>query len=209
MPDTYDALGMAAAPDALIREYAAIVNEARTGIADGRPPNQQTLEASIRVATRRYGSLDVTAERRALKQLERVLSVHRARAALARPPAPPAVAAPRRKALRARPMLTGNMDVRRKTQGETFVLAWDAAAGVAQWEVRISERPDARRDYAVRETSIREATETTLELPLGERPLRVHLLGRSRDGRLLRRAVISGLTRAGWDERWQRRASAS
>jgi len=61
----------------------------------------------------------------------------------------------------------------------------------------------------VRDTLSVPAAETTLELPLGDRSLRVHLLGRSRDGRLLRRAVISGLTREGWDERWQRRASAS
>jgi hypothetical protein len=39
--------------------------------------------------------------------------------------------------------------------------------------------------------------------------VRVHLLGRGRDGRLVRRAIISALTREGWDERWQRRASAS
>lgn len=205
-------LGMAAAPDALIHEYAAIINEARTGIADGHDPNQTALEARIRSATRRYGWLDATAERRALKQLERVLSVHRARAALARQPAPPAVttAAPLRRApLRARPMITGNMEVRRQRNGEAFVLSWDAAAGVTQWEVRISERPDARRDYAVRETLNVPPTETTVDLPLGDRPLRVHVLGRSRDGRLLRRAVISALTRESWDERWQRRASAS
>jgi hypothetical protein len=39
--------------------------------------------------------------------------------------------------------------------------------------------------------------------------MQVHILGRSRDGRLLRRAVISALTQDGWNERWQRRASAS
>jgi hypothetical protein len=199
---------MAAAPDALTREYAAIINEARGAIAGGRGPDAKVLEERIRSATRRHSG-GAPGERKALKQLERVLSVYRARGALTRQPAPPAAAAPLRKALRARPTLTGNMDVRRQTQGETFVLSWDAAAGVAQWEVRISERPDARRDYAVRDTLSVPATETTLELPLGDRSLRVHLLGRSRDGRLLRRAVISGLTREGWDERWQRRASAS
>ena len=48
-----------------------------------------------------------------------------------------------------------------------------------------------------------------VELELGDTPSRVHLLGRGRDGRLVRRAIISALTREGWDERWQRRASAS
>jgi hypothetical protein len=143
-----------------------------------------------------------------LQQLQRVLSIHRARGALAREPAAPP-AKPRRVAFRARPTITGNMDVRRELHGEVFTLAWDTTPSIAQWEIRISGRPDARRDYAVRETRNVPATETTLELTLGELPLRVHLLGRSRDGRLVRRAVISGLTRESWTERWQRRASAS
>ncbi len=49
----------------------------------------------------------------------------------------------------------------------------------------------------------------TVEVQLGELPLRVHVHGRSRDGRLLRRALISSLTRATWSDRWQRRPSAS
>ena len=199
---------MAAAPDALTREYTAIINEARGAIADGRGADAKVLEERIRSATRRHSG-EEAGERRALKQLERVLSVQRARGALARQPAPPAAPTPLRKVLRSRPTLTGNMDVRRERRGDAFVLAWDAAAGVANWEVRISERPDARSDYTVRETLTHEAKETILELPLGDRWLRVHVLGRSRDGRLLRRAVISGLTQEGWNERWQRRASAS
>ena len=208
MPDTYDALGMAAAPDALTLEYTAIINEARGAIAGGRGPDGKVLEERIRSVTRRHSG-SAAGERKALKQLERVLSIQRARGALTREPAPPAAATPLRKVLRARPTLTGNMDVRREKRGDAFVLAWDAAAGVAKWEVRISERPDARRDYAVRETLTREAAETSFELPLADRSLRVHVLGRSRDGRLLRRAVISALSREGWNERWQRRASAS
>jgi hypothetical protein len=48
-----------------------------------------------------------------------------------------------------------------------------------------------------------------VELALGVLPLRVHVLGRGRDGWLIRRAVVSGLTRESWDDRWQQRASAS
>jgi hypothetical protein len=183
-------------------EYAAIINDARAAIADGREPDAQALEARVRSVEG-----GAAAEKKALQQLERVLSIHRARGALARKPAQPAVAPVRR--LRARPTLTGNMDVRREMRGDAFVLAWDGAAGVAQWELRISERPDARHDYAVKATFNHAPAETSLELPLGELPLRVHLLGRSRDGRLIRRAVVSGLTRESWGERWQRRASAS
>jgi hypothetical protein len=48
-----------------------------------------------------------------------------------------------------------------------------------------------------------------LELPLGDTPFRVHLLGRDRGGRLVRRAIVSALTRDGWNDRWERKASAS
>jgi hypothetical protein len=198
---TYDALAMAGATD----EFKAIIDEARAAIADGRQPDARALEARIRAAAKRLEARPT----QALKQLERVLSIHRARGALARPTAPPAPAPARRPAIRTRPTITGNMEVRRKKDGEKFGLAWDNAAGVAEWEVRISERPDARRDYAVRDTLKLAANETSLELPLGDRSARVHLLGRSRGGKLVRRAIISGLTRDSWDERWQRRASAS
>jgi hypothetical protein len=80
---------------------------------------------------------------------------------------------------------------------------------VASWEVRISERPDPRADYVVQETLTLPAATTSVGLPLGDVPLRVHVLGRSRDGRLVRRALISALTRETWSDRWQRRASAS
>jgi hypothetical protein len=186
-------------------EFKAIIDEARAAIADGRQPDAGALEGRIRSAAKRQHA-DPS---RPLKQLERVLSIHRARGALARPTAPPPAAPSRRPAIRTRPTITGNMEVRRKKEGESFGLAWDAASGVAEWEVRISERPDARRDYAVRDTLKLAANETSLELPLGDRSVRVHLLGRSRGGKLVRRAVISALTRDSWDERWQRRASAS
>jgi hypothetical protein len=48
-----------------------------------------------------------------------------------------------------------------------------------------------------------------VELALSDLPRRVHILGRARDGRLVRRAIVSALTKDNWDDRWQRRASAS
>jgi hypothetical protein len=200
--------------DVVIRAFAPIVDEARAQVAAGRAPDLQALQARVRVTSRRErsrGGAAATVDRAelvALEQLERVTAVHRARALLARrpepPPSPPSP--PRRPLLRSRPTITGNMDVRR--QGEA-TLVWDRAAGVAGWEVRISERPDPRSEYVVRDSLTLPAGETTVELPLGAQPLRVHLLGRGRDGRLLRRAIVSALTRDGWNERWQRRASAS
>ena len=48
-------------------------------------------------------------------------------------------------------------------------------------------------------------TRSSVDLPLDDRPLRVHVVGRTQGGRLLRRAVVSGLTREGWNDRWNRR----
>src|SRR5262249_53898440 len=112
----------------------------------------------------------------------------------------------RRTPLRTRATVTGNMDVRR---GEGGRLIWPAEGGVASWELRISERPDPRGDYEVRESGKLPGEATGVELPLGELPLRIHLLGRNPSGGLVRRAIVSGLTRETWGERWQRRASAS
>jgi len=191
----------------LQRTYAAIVADARAAIAAGSDPDADALRSRIRAAGGRGA-----AERSALQQLERVLAVARARALVAREPAPaPPPAPPRRPRalLRSRPTISGNMEVRREGPAEAAALAWDAAPAVAQWEVRVSERSDPRGDYVVRETLTVVPPATRVALPLGDTPLRVHVLGRSRDGRLLRRALISALTRETWNDRWQRRASAA
>lgn len=201
--------------------YAGIVDEARAQVAAGREPSLDALEARLREAARRdrdgadaeqAARID-EAERSALEGLRRVATVHRARRLVSRPAAGegPAAPAPRplRAVLRTKPTITGNMDVRRGERDGTTVLQWDAAAAVAAWEVRFSERPDARSDYVVRETSELPGTATEVAVTLGEQPLRIHVLGRARDGRLLRRAIVSSLTRDGWNERWQRKPSAS
>ena len=108
-----------------------------------------------------------------------------------------------------RATITGNMDVRRDGEAETPTLRWEKAPGVTGWEVRISARPDARGDYVVRDTLELPAEASSVEVPLAAHAVRVNVLGRGRDGRLLRRALVSGLTRENWNERWQRRASAS
>ena len=98
------------------------------------------------------------------------------------------------------------MDVRR---GRESTLVWDPAEAVTGWEVRISERPDPRGDYVVQETRELAPGETSARCRSVDQPLRVHVLGRTRDGRLLRRAVISRPDPRNWRDRWQRRASAS
>jgi hypothetical protein len=89
------------------------------------------------------------------------------------------------------------------------MLTWAREPKVTAWELRISARPDPRGEYEVRETGELAGDATGVELPLGDTPLRVHLLGRDRGGRLVRRAIVSGLTRETWADRWQRRGSAS
>jgi hypothetical protein len=179
-----------------------IIAEARALIAAGDEPDWKQLRDRLRAL-----DLKDAERRRALQQLERLGAVHRARRSrrtaspVEQPPA-----APLRPPLRTRATVTGNMDVRR---GEGDTLTWRAEPAVVAWELRISERPDPRGDYELRESGELPGEATAIELPLGEVPLRVHLLGRNRSGRLVRRAIVSGLTRETWAERWQRRASAS
>jgi hypothetical protein len=181
------------------QEYKAILDEARAQIARGVEPDAAALEARI-------GAVPAGDAEHALAQLGRLLSVHRARALLVEPAKQPSTP-PRRPAYRARPTIAANIAVRARRTGETVTLEWDPAPGVATWEARLSERPDARSDYVERETLALEAPR--LELLLGEQPTRVHLFGRSSQGRLVQRAVISGLTRDNWSQRWRQRASAS
>jgi hypothetical protein len=178
----------------------AILHEARAEVASGRDPDWKTLRDRIRSA-----AADEAARKQALAQLERIGAVHRAR----RPrPAPPAARpTPRASALRTKPSLTGDLDLRRERKGDVFELAWPAQQGVERWEVRIAERSGTRSDYVALESHELPAATTRFALPLGDMPLRVHVLGRSRAGRLVGRAIASGLTRGSWDERWQRRPS--
>ena len=200
--------------DTLASACTTLVDDVRAQVAAGHTPDAEA-ELRLRALCAAARSRDPAQaaeidelEERALARLERVLSVHRARTLLTRTPERPATP-PRRAALRTRATITGNMEVRRETVGDTFVLGWDATAPVTSWEVRISERDDVRSDYLVRETLSLPPEATSVELPLTESTLRVHVLGRGRGGRLLRRAVISALTSENWNERWQRRASAS
>jgi len=187
-------------------DLASILDAARAEVAAGRDPDEKALEARIRSAG---------GGAKALKELERVLTIQRARARLAAPPTPPpappaAPVRPRgRTAFRAQPTITGNMEVRRAATEQGVMLSWDGSSAVTGWEVRFSERADARSEYVVRETLNLSGDATSVELALGELPRRVHLLGRANDGRLVRRAIISALTQDNWSNRWLRRASAS
>src|SRR4051794_31100282 len=135
-----------------------IIDEARALVAAGKSPDWKELRDRIRALG---GD-----QRDALRRLERVGAVHRARAtastATTRAPAPQVPL------LKSRATVTGNMDVRRV--GET-TLAWRPEPKVTSWELRISERPDARGDYEVRESGELPGDTTSVELPVGDSPI--------------------------------------
>jgi hypothetical protein len=180
---------------------AAILAEARAAVAAGRDPNAAGVRT--RIATLARGAPNVQAD--ALNKLEQIVAVHRAKARLEREAPRPAAPAPKRAPLLTKPTVTGTLGVRR---GEGFRLAWDRDPKVAEWEVRLSERPDVRTDYVEHSVVLLPASETSIELPLGDLPFRVNVIGRGR-GKVQRRALVSGLTREAWKSRWQRRPTAS
>lgn len=183
-------------------DLAAILDETRAQIARGDTPNASELEARIRSFRQPHAA-------EALEQLQRLLALDRARRSLqsAAPPPRPAPQPARRATYRAKPAIAANMAVKASAGDGAVVLEWPAAPGVASWEVRVSERPDARSNYV--ELELVELAAPRLDLELGERPRRVQILGRNARGRLVQRAVVSGLTAENWDTRWLQRASAS
>jgi hypothetical protein len=189
-------------------ELEAILAEARASVAAGREPDVSGLERRVTVAA----GPDVEAGAQAREQLVRIAAVWRARSRVAQerepvePPKPRSV--PLREAFRARPTISGTLEVRRAANRAGFWIEWRPDPAVTEWEVRFSERPDLRSEYAERESRTLAADETALELPLGENPFQVAIVGRGRTGRAQRRALISGLTRESWRERWQRRAGS-
>ena len=180
----------------------AILREARATVAGGDEPDWKALRDRLRGA-----APDEAARRRALAQLERIGAVHRARRTRPASAPAPRPLQPRVAALRTRPSLSGDLDLHRERQDGGWLLAWTPRPGVERWEVRIAARSGARGDYEAVEAHELPGSATSIELPLGETPLRVHVLGRSRGGRLVQRAIASGLTPDSWGERWQRRPS--
>jgi hypothetical protein len=176
------------------RELKTILDEARAQIARGLEPDAAALEERVRAV-----------DPRALGQLRRLLAVHRAKQSLAQPvtPAP----RPTRVAYRAKPTISANMTVRAQAVGDVVVLEWPAGAGVKAWEARIGDRRDARSPYVDRETLALDAPR--VELSLSELPLRVSITGRNAAGRIVQRALVSGLTSTNWRQKWQQRPSAS
>src|SRR5690348_18130382 len=100
----------------------AIIDEARALVAAGKSPDWKDLRDRIRALG---GD-----QRDALRRLERVGAVHRARASA---PTASAAPAPRAPLFKSRATITGNMDVRR--DGDV-TLAWRTEPKVTAWELR-------------------------------------------------------------------------
>jgi hypothetical protein len=180
-------------------QLSRILDEARAQIARGDEPDAAALEERVR-------ALDPNA----VPHVRRLLAVHRAkqRVHTEAPEPPQPRPAARREVYRARPTISANMGVRARAAGaETVALEWDAARGVAAWEARVAQRPDARSPYTDGSTISLDGPR--LELRLTDLPQRVSIVGRNAAGRIVQRAVVSGLTAANWRQKWQQRASAS
>ena len=101
------------------------------------------------------------------------------------------------------------MAVRKKPTEQGLELSWDAAPNVVEWSVRVSVRPDPRQDYVEGEAVALPAAATSFAVELDEHPRRIQLYGHARDGRIVRRAVISALTSGNSSAQWKRQATAS
>src|SRR4051794_8076791 len=186
-------------------ELQAILDEARAQIARGAEPDTAALEARIRDVIAPEGGV-------ALRQLDRLLAVHRARKSLAAPtPAPPPPAPLRRRGraeYRARPTIASTMAVRARQAADGRVaLEWDGLPAVKQWDVRLGSRPDPRKPYVDGEAYTVDTPR--VELTLDDLPQRVSIAGRNPAGRVVQRALITGLTSANWSQRWQQRPTAT
>jgi hypothetical protein len=105
--------------------------------------------------------------------------------------------------------IVGNMSVRKKPAGEGIELSWDTAPNVTEWTIRVSVRPDPRQDYIEGELLTLEPATIRFDVDLDELPRRIQIYGLGRDGRIVRRAVISALTKGNRDAQWKRQATAS
>lgn len=200
------------------RRHALYLREAQRLVLDGLVPDEAGLAGGIREETRRYlrshpwfahaalAPAVADAEGAALTALKAIV-------ASARPAAAPAPSAPpgrqvRRLALQPSVTIVGNMSVRKKPAAQGLELSWDAASNVTEWRLRVSVRPDPRQEYVEGEVVTLPPASTSFTVALDERPRRIQLYGHARDGRIVRRAVISALTSGNSGAQWKRQATA-
>lgn len=203
--------------DELGRRHALYIREAHRLAVAGLVPNADALAAGITAETTRYlRSRPWLAEPRLAPAVAE--SEARARTALAAIAA--STAAPshsptenrpsvRRLSLLSSATIVGTMAVRKKQVEEGLELSWDSAPAIVEWRLRLAKRPDPRQPYVDDESETLRAETTRFLLSLDDVPRRVQITGHARDGRVVRRAVISALTRENGGGQWKRQATAS
>jgi hypothetical protein len=205
--------------DELGRRHALYLREAHRLVLDGLSPDAGGLAAGVHAETRRYLSsqpwLGHASLAPAVESVEAAtLAALKAIASTASPTVTRATKAQsvrpiRRLALQPSATIVGNMAVRKKTVGDAVELSWDRAPNVTEWTIRVSVRPDPRQDYVEGELLTLAPATVRFEVALDELPRRVQLYGLARDGRIVRRVIISALTRGNGGAQWKRQATAS
>jgi len=198
------------------RRHALYVREAQRLVVEGLVPDAAGLADGIREETRLYrrshpwlvheGLEPAFAETEgaALAALRTIVASARAAGAAAAPNRPV-----RRLLLEPSATIVGNMTVRKQQTERGVELFWDGAANVTGWTLRVSSRPDPRKDYTEDEVVMLPAGSTSFVVELDERPRRIQLYGHARDGRTVRRTTISALTSGNSGSQWKRQATAS
>ena len=199
------------------RRHALYLREAQRLVLDGLSPDEAALADGMRAETIRYlrsypwaahptlGPAVAAADTRSLAALSAI-----AAAAPAPEPSPasPPPRSVRRLALQPSATIVGNMAVRKRQTEDGLELLWDTAPNVVEWTLRISLRPDPRRDYVEGDAVVLPAGASSCEVALDEHPRRIQLYGHARDGRVVRRAVVSALTSGNSGSQWKRQATA-
>ena len=200
------------------RRHALYLREAQRLVLEGLAPDETGLAEGIRAETARYlrshpqlahETLEPVVARAEAASLAALAAIVEAAPAPAEPVARAAPRPVRRLALQPSATIVGNMAVRKRPTDDGLELSWDAAPNVVEWSVRISLRPDPRRDYVEGEAVSLPAATSSYEVVLDEHPRRIQLYGRARDGRIVRRAVVSALTSGNSGSQWKRQATAS
>jgi len=201
------------------RRHGLYLREAQRLVLDGLIPDESGLTAGIRAETGHYLSSQpwlahATLEPAVAEVEGATLASLRAIVAAARPAAtpPPVTSLPRpvrRLTLQPSATIVGNMAVRKKQSGRGIELSWDRAPNVTEWTIRVSVRPDPRRDYVEGELVTLPAAAIAFDVSLDEQPRRIQLYGLARDGRIVRRAIVSALTSGNSNAQWKRQATAS
>jgi hypothetical protein len=200
------------------RRHALYLREAQRLVLEGLVPSEAGLADGIRGETRRYlrshpllahAGLEPAAAETEGAALAALRAIVASAPAAAAPVADPQPDRPvRRLALQPSATIVGNMAVRKKQAEQGLELSWDTAANVTEWKVRVSVRPDPRRDYVEGDIVTLPIGSTSFGIELDEHPHRIQLYGHARDGRVVRRAVISALTSGNSGAQWKRQATA-